>query len=57
MDAPCLDDDESDTPDVPMPAPERLRDTGRGMLPNLGLPPALGLPFATCADETDDVRA
>ena len=42
--APCLIEDESETPDVPMPAPERFRVTGRGMFPSLGLP--AGLPLA-----------
>ena len=54
MEAPCLDEDESDTPDAPMPAPERLRVTGRGMLASLGLPPEL--PFTACVDESDVER-
>ena len=42
--APCLEEDESETPEVPIPAPDRFRDTGRGMFPNRGLGP--GLPLA-----------
>ena len=52
--APCLDENESDTPEVPIPAPERLRVTGSGMFPRRGLP--LGLPFTPCWDEKDVVR-
>lgn len=52
--APCLIDDESETPDVPMPAPEKFREIGSGMFPNRGLP--AGLPLMPCTEDNDVVR-
>ena len=45
----CVEDDVSDTPEVPIPAPDKLRVMGRGMFPSLGRP--LGLRFAAWLDE------
>lgn len=53
--APCLIDDESETPDVAIPVPEKFREIGRGMFPSRGLP--AGLPLMPCVDESDVVRA
>lgn len=55
IDAACLDD-VSDKPDIPMPAPERLRVTGRGMLPSLGLAPGLDVPLCAWLEENDPDR-
>ncbi len=52
--APCLEEDESDTPEVPIPAPDRLRETGRGIFPKRGL--GFGLPLAACVEEKDPER-